>query len=81
MSCVGEITSKCEFVNQKIQGQRPSNFLIYESTLSNGFSGLNHKSGHVKTNVYIYMAQISNYTECGDLYIEKNVASENVQLI
>ena len=47
---------KCGFVNQKIQGRRPSNFLIYESTLLSGFSGLNHKRGCVKTNAYIYVA-------------------------
>ena len=53
---VGKITRKCGFVNQKIRGQRPSNFLIHKFTISSGFSGLNHKRGHVKTNVYIYMA-------------------------
>ena len=42
---------KCGFVNQKIRGRRPSNFLIHEFTLSSGFSGLNHKKGHVKTSV------------------------------
>ena len=47
---------KCGFVNQKIRGRRRNNFLIHEFTLLSGFSGLNHKRGHVKTNVYIYVA-------------------------
>ena len=53
---VGEITRKCGFVNQKIRGRRPSNFLIHEFTLSSGFSGLNHKKRPRKNQCYIYVA-------------------------
>ena len=54
--CVGEITRKCGFVNQKIRGRRPSNFLIHKFTLSSGFSGLNHKKRPCKNQCYIYVA-------------------------
>ena len=53
---VGEITRKCGFVNQKIRGRRPSNFLIHEFTLSRGFSGLNHKKSPCENQCYIYVA-------------------------
>ena len=52
--CVGEITRKCGFVNQKIRGRRPNNFLIHEFTLSSGFSGLNHKKRPCENQCYIY---------------------------
>ena len=54
--CVGEITRKCGFVNQKIRGRRPSNFLMHEFTLSSGFSGLNHKKRPCENQCYIYVA-------------------------